>query len=363
MTETIIHDLVYFDFEKASSIWSQFQWGQSQSITTTQDDGVDQKTKGSLGVLGYAGLSGEKGQSEKTSVIETKILHHDLLNRVEAFLLNARLVVDLDKAVSKDETSPEAIRLAIGEKPYIKAQGWSVIEDYKRILNIAEKFPEIVDVMFQMQLEGVKKNPEYSQVEKQIADTRKEIGWIKDRNAKAVAKSKLDYLQRQLDQMTHLNLSPVDASVFRLLDMLKLFVNTFMPDRINFRIFPFVECPSFQVLCNLKRECFVDQNLEHLLYGYGNRPNVRLSVFGLITSFPTKDNASFDPMAEFIGQPNLNEQVEMEQSLRNLVSVMDTFEGYLRFSRYPNITIHPIAVYRDFSEINQLETEKPIEDK
>jgi hypothetical protein len=72
-----------------------------------------------------------------------------------------------------------------------------------------------------------------------------------------------------------------------------------MPSRINLRIYPFPNCPSFQVLCNLKSECFLDSDLEHLLYGYGNRPNVPLAVFGLITSIPDKAKPTFDPMKEF----------------------------------------------------------------
>lgn len=354
MSKTTIHDLIYFDFEKASSIWSQFQWGQSQSITTTQDDSVEKNLKGSLGFQNYLGGSAEKGQSEKTSVIETKILHHDLLNRVEALLSHAGLVVDLSQRVDKEESSPENIRSVIGQKPYIRAVGWSVIEDYRRILSITEKLPEILDLISYLQLENIKKIPEFAQLEQQISEKRKEVNRIKDRNAKAVAKTKLDMLEKSLSEVTGQELSKIDP---KLLDTLKLFINTFMPNRINFRVYPFVRCPSFQVLCNLKRECFVDQDLEHLLYGYGNRPNIQLSVFGLITSIPSQRGVPFDPLAEFQNEGNGNEQVKFEKGIRALFPTIDTFESFMRYSRYPNITIHPIAVYRDFSSIDETKIE------
>ncbi len=353
MSKVTIHDLIYFDFEKASSIWSQFQWGQSQSITTTQDDIVDKKVKGSLGFPGYAGFSGEKGQNEKTSIIETKILHHDLLNRVEALLLDADLVIDLDKGINKDETSPEVVRSAIGVKPYVKAHGWSVIEDYIRILSVIAKFPNIMDLIAYSQLETLRKNPEIAQLEKQLSDKRKEIERIKDRNKRAVEKGKLDSIEKQFNELTKQQLANIDP---KLIETIELFINTFIPNRINFRVYPFTQCPSFQILCNLKRECFVDQDLEHLLYGYSNRPNVQLSVFGLVTSIPPKDGSFFDPMSEFLGQSVGNAQLDFEKSIRELFSTMDNFESFMRYSRYPNITVHPIAVYRDFSNISEEET-------
>ena len=95
MSIPIIRDVVYFDSEKASSIWSQFQWGRLESISVTEDSELDQKIGGALGIPKVAEASLERGQGEKRSILETRVLHHDLLNRVEALLFNAGLVVDL----------------------------------------------------------------------------------------------------------------------------------------------------------------------------------------------------------------------------------------------------------------------------
>ena len=91
-----------------------------------------------------------------------------------------------------------------------------------------------------------------------------------------------------------------------------------MSSRINFRVYPFTNCPSFQVLCNLKRDCFVDSDLEHLMYGYGNRPNVPLAVFGLVTSLPPEDDPAFDPLAEFETDEALPERVAFEKAFRKM---------------------------------------------
>lgn len=90
------------------------------------------------------------------------------------------------------------------------------------------------------------------------------------------------------------------------------------------------------------------KTLEHLLYGYGNRPNVALTVFGLITSIPTDAKPTFDPMKEFEGLSELSESMALEKGFRNAFIGLEAMEGLVRYSRYPNVTVHPIAVYRSF---------------
>jgi hypothetical protein len=134
-----LHDLIYFDFEKASSIWSQFQWGKTEQISVSEDSSTGASASLSIGVPNAIGgnLGAERG--EKRTVLETRILHHDLLNRIESLLSANGLVVDLSQVVPPNEDSPEVVRKAIGTIPYIKAQGWCVIEDYRRILGITER--------------------------------------------------------------------------------------------------------------------------------------------------------------------------------------------------------------------------------
>jgi hypothetical protein len=179
----------------------------------------------------------------------------------------------------------------------------------------------------------------------QIETKRQEIKQTKDRNQKTLETTKLKVLESQMEKALA-SATTTSGLEQWLLDGIKQWIDTFMSDRINFRIYPFENIPSFQVLCNLKRDCFVDQNLEHLLYGYGNRPNVPLAVFGLITSIPPKEKSLFNPLAEF--SDNNSPDIAYERVFREIFGAMENFESIVRFSRYPNITIHPIAVFREF---------------
>ncbi len=339
-----IRDLLYLDFDKAASIWSQFEEGLLERVSVTEDVGKDRAAGTKFGLPGVAEANLGVDYLQKRSTLQSKTLHHDLLNRVETRLKADQLVTDLSDG-DLAFTSVDAIRSAIGDRPYLRAEGDSVIEDYRRILAIGEKFNEIVQFISKASQESVKKSAAYSELQDMIATEEVSAAQIGDRNQRSAKKTQLKLMRQKLDQLLTPQLSPVDGW---LIDGMRHFVNTFMPSRINFRIYPFQNYPSFQVLCNLKRDCFVDSDLDHLLYGYGNRPNVPLAVFGLITSLPPQNPRSFDPLKEFRDTPGLAQTEAFEQGFRGVFAGMEALEATVRFSRYPNVTVHPIAVYRSF---------------
>jgi hypothetical protein len=83
-------------------------------------------------------------------------------------------------------------------------------------------------------------------------------------------------------------------------------------------------------------------------------------VFGLITSIPPKSAESFDPMKEFESFAGSMDKIVFEKAFRDLFSALEAFESFVRFSRYPNISVHPIAVFRQFRAIPETaDPEKP----
>jgi len=340
-----VRDLLYLDFDKAASIWSQFEEGLPGTFSVTEDQGKDRAAGTKFGIPGIAEANLGVDYLQKRSTLQSKTLHHDVLNRVERKLEEVGLVTDLS-LLSSNESSPEAIRAAFADRPYLRADGWSVIEDYRRILAISSRFNEVIALIAKASLETLKKTPEYQQVQEQIEAAKLDVERTKDRNQRAAKRTHLMKLQETVEGIT---MGQLEAVPQWLIDGMRTWIETFMPNRINFRIYPFPQCPSFQVLCNLKRECFVDSDLEHLLYGYGNRPNVPLAVFGLITSKPMPGNLPFEPLKEFQGRSDLSDAESFENAFRAVFGGMDGLEAFARYSRYPNVTVHPIAVYRSFS--------------
>ena len=271
-----------------------------------------------------------------------------MLALVESRLKQARLVTDLSTAVSPNELSAARIREAIGDRPYLQAEGDAVIEDYKRMLEISEKLNDLIAFSHRSFSENTK-GSEYKQLEEALRSQKQAADQIQDRAERDARRQLANATQRKLEEIARLLQTPPPKVEQWALDGLRLWVNTFMPNRITLRIFPFSKCPSFQVLCNLKKDCFVDSDLEHLLYGYGRRPNVRLAVVGLVTSLPTESGPVFDSMREFTEDAGLVKRVPMEKAYRDLFEKLDAVEADIRFARYPNVSVHPIAVYRSFA--------------
>jgi hypothetical protein len=259
MSTPKIRDLLYFDLDKASSLLSQFEWGLIDQISITQDETDSESGGAKVWIPQVAELNFGADRQKKHSIFETKKLHHDILNRIETQLTQAELVVDLTSSLEKDENSADRIREVIGDKPYVKAQGWSVIEDYQRIMSITSRLNEIIGFISQSQIHGIKQNSEFVELQAQIETKRQEIKQIKDRNQKTLETTKLKALESQVEKALA-SATTTSGLEQWLLDGIKQWIDTFMPDRINFRIYPFENIPSFQVLCNLKRAVVSPKN-------------------------------------------------------------------------------------------------------
>jgi hypothetical protein len=343
-----IRDLLYLDFAKAASICSQLEGGLPAKTDVTQDleKNRDAGVKFGIPKLAEANLSVD--YVEKRSTLQSRTLHHNVLSLVETGLKELGLVTELSDALPSDEASPESVRFALGNRPYVIAQGQCVIEDYRRIVAMTGRYTELMDFIAHCQTDTVKKSLAYQQGKAAVEAARQAAKAIKDRNARAVQVSKIQEQDKALDQLA---IRKTDGPASWLLEGIRMFIDTFMASRINFRVFPFESCPSFQLLCNLKTDCFVDADFEHMLYSYGNRPDVPLAIFGLITSSPQPNAKAFDPLQDLAEATGLTPHGSFEKSFRAIFPALDELSAFMRYSRYPNVIVHPIAVFRSFSAL------------
>ena len=86
-----LRDLVYLDFDKAASIWSQCQQGLPDRMSVTEDSGQSTAAGTKFGLLSIAGANLGVDYLEKRSTLESRTLHHDVLNRVELHLADSGL--------------------------------------------------------------------------------------------------------------------------------------------------------------------------------------------------------------------------------------------------------------------------------
>lgn len=341
-----LKDFIYFDVNKATSILSQLEDGLVKEFNRGVEETEDDKTINKFNLHLWKPEFGD-ASSNKNSIIETGIFHHDLFNKLEKQLNERNFVATIMERETNIE-KVEQFRSLLSDKFYVKAEGKVLIEDFSKIKFIAERFNNITSFISQCTTSSIEEQQEYVDYMTSLEKEREEAKKIKDKNIRKRRERELNKREKEFKDTIKNNLE-VQGIEEWLIDGIIYFIDTFIVNRINLRVYPYSGLPYLQILSNLKRECFVDSDLENLLFAYGSRPNIKLSVFGLITSIPEKSNQIFslEEEYEFYPTEEQGDEIVFEKAFRQVFSSMEEFEGLVRFSRYPNITIYPIAVYRD----------------
>jgi hypothetical protein len=343
-----LRDLLYFDFDKAASLYSQIEGGLPQEVKVGSESSSDKRNVRRYDLKLFQPEFGGV-QTEQTSRLESRILHHDLLAKVEEYLIDQGSLSDLNSDLFADKVDAEHIHQRLTQVAYIRAEGWAVFEDYQRMKEIATNFNAIAEFIGRCSMSTLEKTEEYQNLQRQIDEARTRAKEEKDGNKRARSLSAVETQEKKFRALIaeSTGLRPIDEW---LLEGIRLFTDTFMPNRIIFRVYPFELVPEFQILSNLKQQCFLDSDLDNVVFTYGNRPTLKLTVFGLITSLPAKEDQRFDPMSEFRGvDQQRSDEIGFEQGFRNMFGAFEGFDRFVRYSRYPNVTVYPLAVYRKIS--------------
>jgi len=339
--DVLIREILYFDREKAISLLSQIEWGLTRDFTVEQDKTKTHKNIFNLNLLKFFSGTHSRERSDRERVSETKEFHHDLLNRVEILLKSNNAIIEMfDNSMYYDLTDENAIRSLLGDRQYINASGSCFIEDYSRILSISSIFNQQVNFINRCNIENDATNENNLRLAEDLRRIEKDMRRAKNANERATKENEMNQKYDEIGKMTK---NHVEQWLF---DGISLWINTYLKDRLIFRILPSPNCPSFQIICNMKRTCIVDSNIEYLISSYGTKPNIPFFVLGLITSKPEKIENGVNPLDEFDMKGELNNIETVEKGFRSLFPAIEGLESFTRFSRYPNITVEPIAVYR-----------------
>jgi len=351
-----LRDFLYFDADKSASIFSQLSGGLITAIETRAEDAQDQRN---IRQYDFKLFKPEFGGVQSSSHIlqESRILHHDLLARIEAELFKGGFATDISGEMTSSDVLSGAAHAKLRDSFYVRVEGWAVLEDYNRIKTYALRHNKTTEFLARCATVRLEENPDFQLLQQQLNAQKERVASISDRNKRVKEERALKQAEQTFQKMVR-EISGLSEIAPWFLEGVDEFIETFMPNRINLRVYPFPELPAFQVIANLRKSCFVDADLENLLFAYGSRPNVRLTMFGLITSLPEIGDTAFDPMSEFqlessqdFGNDDLR---EFEKGFRGVFRGFQGFENMVRYSRYPNLTIYPIAVYRDIRSAERL---------
>lgn len=168
MTE-YLRDLLYLDWEKAASIFSQLQGG---LLKETQESAEKARERRAGLGLSIGPLRPELGGSaaDRASVVETRVMHHDLLLTIEDALFRGGAAVDL----SSYKTGEEA-RAAAEQYAYIRTEGWAAIEDNARIDHMSASFLDVVGMIRRSAKLALEDSPEVQDLRAKIEQERRSV--------------------------------------------------------------------------------------------------------------------------------------------------------------------------------------------
>lgn len=330
-----IRDLIYFDYDKAKSLHSQLSGGLLQEITRgiENENNINNELGFDIKIIKAKTGEGEKERIIKTERVE---LYHELLNEIESNLTSKKILKDLNLELT---TFNEFLEKVPGFT-YIKATGWTTFEDYGRFTNILDNMNEIQRLVYASSLED---HPEVITARKQIDEMRKSLK--RGQNTKELAKLKV--MEKNFDKLIQEN---SDASLLdeTFVERIKIFIKTLNPNRLNFRLLPFDDFPEFQIISNLKNDYLVDGSFDNVIYNYGSRPNIKLTIFGIMTSCPQIIDERVHPADEFKYQDETGLSVEKVYD-KVFRGVFNSIEGLEKFFNvyHPKISVSPIGIYRE----------------
>lgn len=339
-----IKDLIYFDINKAKSLISQLNGGLINEISRAVEDESEESAGIGFDVKIIKGNIGEKSK-EKTIKTEKISVYHEMLNSIENDLNENGLLTSINSSFDKWESSFSDFMDEIPKLSYIKATGWGSFEDFERFKRIFTNFNEIQRLIFGSVL---LENPELIDLKEQLAAAKKIAYQNKDKNNRSKELSKVRAIENKVDELLK---TESDVHLFDedWISKVKTFLDTFSPNRLNFRLLPLDDFGDFQILCNLKSEYMLEGNFENTIYTYGSRPNIKLTVIGIITSCPRNEDIRVHPSDEYIGtsETELSDESHFDKAFRNVFDSFEAFEKFFFVPNYPKIAISPIAIYRE----------------
>jgi len=337
--------LIYFDFDKAASLFSQSEGGLLKDWREEQKNKRDQRRGAKLDIKLASGELAD-ATAEEEALIETRVLHHDLLSRVERRLFESQLAIDMNQALSDSELTHASIRTVLSGEPYVRVEGWALIHDYERIKRVASSMSGLEELQRASTRHALSQTGALQELEGQLRKLREAAERASSHKKKQGALAALGQIERAIEDQINEAVGERRIAEW-IAPGISLFIDALMPGRMIVRVHPFESCPDFYVLANLKRQCFLDSDTDNIIFEYGARPNLKLTVLGLITSMPPEQGHQFSGFRQEQKDLRLaNAAPDFEGGFQKMFESLEQLDVSTRFLRYPNVTVYPLAVYR-----------------
>ena len=290
--------------------------------------------------LGWAAFLRRPAERLQKEIVKP---YHSLLQDLEEELFNSGHIIDLT-SLSEDTTlkSP-SLRNALKSSLCIKCKGKVAIEDYERLKSISDNFPEIVKLVNRSAVNDILKSQEYVDILKEIEKYKNNKG--KNRKIREANERKAAKMKKGLDEFLENNRA-VDVIDPWILKGMKTWIDSFLTNITNIRLYPFSDEPDEHIFGHLDSKYFSIQESNAFHFTYGTFPSEDITMIGVVTSVPSNSSNDLNFLSEF-EKEDLEDVEVIEKAFRGMFEGFNGFEAMIRTCRYPRILVQPILVYRE----------------
>ena len=331
-----LYDYLYVDLDKVISLYSQLTGGVVELRETQSERGTTSDNKRSYDFKVFRHDAGGTAKEKEQDKITIKP-HHALLQELEKELALSGYLMDLDNINEDKSLKCPEVRGILKNALCLKCTGRIIIEDYERMKKIGKDFPEIVKLIKPSRLASLKKTQKWQEIEQQL-ENYKNISGNKDK------KRKVKELRNKLDELINSS-SAIKMVPQFILDGFGTWVDAFLPNITNIRVYPFENRIDEHILGHLESSNFIITDTTAFHYTYGSFPTEEFTILAIITSVPLEEKEHFNPLQEF-EKDDLKDYETVERGFRGLFRGFDGLEAMVRTCRYPRVLVHPILVYR-----------------
>ena len=266
---------------------------------------------------------------------------------LEAALAAQGYLLDLTHTAAHHSLRDSNLRNTLATALCVKLTGRAVIEDYPRLRKWLDALPDAVAFVNKSVQASTRNTDDFRQTELTIAAEAEQLKEDSDRDSRAASQSRIAQMKADLDEAISAATTATGVEQW-VLDGLKAWIDTQLSGIVNLRVYPSTDFPDEQVFGNLKRECFLEQNLESLHFALGAHPTSTVTLIGMVTSVPTEQADLFNPLAEFDKETLANRQT-FEKGSREVFKSIDALEKLTRACHFPRVMVQPLLVYRSFA--------------
>lgn len=255
-------------------------------------------------------------------------------------------LLDLTRENTARSLRDAALRRSLSQSLCVKVKGRALVQDYARLRRLLDNHAQNAQFANAHVMANLRGSEDFQQLEMLAAAVAEQLRGEVNRDARADSQDKLRQLKADIDAAV------ADATVAPVIDTatvdgLKIWIDTFWSNAIHLRLYPSATDPDEQVLGALKRDHFIDDALDHLLFAYGATPTEPLTVLGLVTAIPSQKNDGMDSLLAYSAETLSNTMI-LEKANSQALAHLTTLDQHSRTCDFPRVMVQPLLVYRSF---------------